>query len=137
VVVFHEETDCRASGATTETVVQLLLPIDSETRRFFLVEGTPGDMVAPGLFQRKPRIDQIYDIDPGHQVIDKRLGNSPSHIPIDTRITGTKLKGTILYDNAIAVRQSARVIRYSFNPGLDVNGCGPASSVLTEYSKIC
>jgi hypothetical protein len=66
-------------GAATEAMVELLFGTDCKRRSLFRVKGATGMIFPPHLFQWYPAIDNLHDIDPGQEFINKMLGNSTCH----------------------------------------------------------
>jgi hypothetical protein len=52
-------------------VIELLIAVYRETRRFFGMKRTAGDKIRPRFFERKVRIDKIDDINPHQKIINE------------------------------------------------------------------
>jgi hypothetical protein len=88
----------RAMRAATEAVIKLLGRADREGRRFFVVEGAAGGVVGAGFFERNVAVDQIDDVDPGQQILDKGIRD---HFRIEC--LGSRIKRQFPENSALTV----------------------------------
>ncbi len=81
-IVFHQKRQRSAGRTAAEAVIELLLRIDAERRRLFVVKRAQRLKVATGFAQRHARIDHVDDVDPRQQIIDEGLGNPAGHAAV-------------------------------------------------------
>jgi len=79
VLVFHEKADGGAMGATAKAVIKLLVWADRKRWGLLFVKGTAGTVVFAHLFKRDDGIDDINDIRPQNEVVNKLFGNASGH----------------------------------------------------------
>ena len=79
VLVLHQKADRAAVGAAAEAVVELLAGADGEGWRFLVMERAAGLVLAAGLFQRHPGVDDIHDINAVEEFIDETLRDAAGH----------------------------------------------------------
>jgi hypothetical protein len=65
-------------------MVKLLFLVNGKTGGFFVVEGTPSQVITAGFLKGNPSIDQVDDVDPRHQIVDECLRNPSGHTLFDT-----------------------------------------------------
>ena len=79
VIKIHHKTQGISGGATAEAVIELFLRLYAEGGRFFLVKGAAGRVIFAGFAQLDAFVDDVDDIYPAKQVINKVLRNQTSH----------------------------------------------------------
>ena len=80
VIEVHHKAQGIAARATAKAVVELLLWFYAERGGFFLMKRAAGGVVLACLAQFDALVDDIDDIDPAEQVINKILGNQTGHV---------------------------------------------------------
>ncbi len=78
-VVLHDKADGIAVGATTETVVELLLLADGKRGAFFVMKRAASLVVLTGFFQPHSRVDQLDYVCAYEQIVDKGLWDPACH----------------------------------------------------------
>jgi hypothetical protein len=74
VLDLHDKSEYVPANAATETHEDLFFFADAERGSFFVVEGTPRDMVSAALFKRDVLGHQRYDIDSTSHFIQNAVG---------------------------------------------------------------
>ena len=67
-------------GATTKTVIKLLILTYRKRRTFFIVEGATGLVITSGFFEANTAIYQLDNIGACDHVIDKYARDTTSHL---------------------------------------------------------
>ena len=79
VLVFHHEGEHVAARAATEAVPDLLLRVDIEARRLFLVEWAEGAEVCPRTLEREIRADHLDNVVVLANLLKNGFGNNARH----------------------------------------------------------
>ena len=79
IQVCHQKADGAAVRAAAEAVIKLLLLADCKRGRLFLMERATGQVIFARFFQRHAGVNDIHDIHPVEEFIDKMLGDPAGH----------------------------------------------------------
>ena len=83
VVVVHQKADGRAVRAAAEAVVEAFRRADRERRGLLVMERAACLELAAGLLELHAAADDLDDVCPSDQVVDKILGNQSGHVLVN------------------------------------------------------
>jgi hypothetical protein len=69
--------------AAAEAVIELFGLADGERRGFFVMEGTAGDEVGAGLFEREITLDHIHNVEAIEQILNEAFWNHSALVPVN------------------------------------------------------